>query len=80
VHDPAPLQEDIFDLGGDNKVPRAHGTTKPPCVGATHQSAAKMGRAVGKTDGRLAACAHRVNTARAKEAPQSPAILCLRKI
>jgi hypothetical protein len=76
-----PLREDIINIGGANRASHARGgAAKPPCVGATHQSAEKMGTTVGVTNDRLTACARWVNTARAKEVPRSLAMLCLHKI
>jgi hypothetical protein len=50
----------------------AHGPVKPSSAKTTGQSAARTGVAVDATDGRLMARAHRVNAARAEEAPQLP--------
>jgi hypothetical protein len=55
-------------------VPRhpAHGPVKPLSAKTMGQSATGTGVTVDVTDGRLTAWAHRVNAARAEEAPQSP--------
>jgi hypothetical protein len=48
------------------------GTAKPPCVGATRQTAAKTGATVGVTSSKLTACARWVSTAHAKKMLWSP--------